>query len=370
MTREIKLGLIGAGGSISMYCPGLRHLPNVKIAAVADPSPDARKRASETFAGTSLYDSAEAMLTGQKLDGVIVASPPWLHVEHVAAVARTGTAVLAEKPMARTVAEAEAMTRACSEADVLFMVGFNRRYLSPLWTATQMIRAGELGEVFATECNWTSYTIMSHGWRDEARCMGGVFQDHGSHSIDLAAQWLGSAPQTVSANAQRIAPKVGNIRRSVEDHMSALFTHANGASSLHIHSRACHRPVSELYRIYGTKATLELEYTGDWSYLAPDNWGMRLYREGWPLPRQLVSRRANNELLGELSDGAYGYFAELKLFVDAIREGRKTCSPTGDEAVTVVKAVSAAFLSAAREETVNIQQAEEFDAKVFAGIFR
>jgi predicted dehydrogenase len=298
------------------------------------------------------------MLQTVALDGVIVASPPFCHLEHVQAAARAGVPVLCEKPLARTVAEAQAMLAACRQAGTLLMVAFNRRFLSPLWTATQMI-GGELGEVFATECIWTSWTLASAGWRDAADCLGGVFQDHGSHSIDLALQWLGSPVASVFAHAQRLG------QRAVEDHLSAMVTHANGRTSLHVHSRASHRPVSEFYRIYGTRGTLELEYTGDWSYLAPDSWRLELYRDGQPRPQRLVARRPGHELLGVLPDGAYGYYVELKLFADAIRAGSLAATPAGEEGLAVVQAVSAAFLSAAQRRVVPVGEAEQFNEQVF-----
>ncbi len=367
--QTVKLGLIGAGVSCWMYKSAAQHLAGFEIVAAADPKPEALKTAQEILGTRRSYATVEAMLAAGGLDGVIIASPPFCHLEHVQTVASRGVAVFCEKPMARTVAEATQMVDACRQAGVLFMVGFNRRFLSPLWTATEMIKAGDLGEVFATECNWTSWTALSGGgWRDSARCLGGVFQDHGAHSIDLATQWLGHPASSVFAQARRIGPRIGGARE-VEDHMSALVTHANGATSSHVHSRVSHRPVSELYRILGTKGTLELEYTGDWSFLAPDAWEMRLYRDGGQRPQHLVAFRPDNELMGVISDGAYGYYAELKRFAEAVRAGHKAASPAGTEGLAVVEAVSAAFLSAAENRVVLIAEACQFDEGVFKKLF-
>jgi predicted dehydrogenase len=101
-----------------------------------------------------------------------------------------------------------------------------------------MTRAGELGEVFSTECIWTCcMPLDGGGWRDSGRCLGGVFQDHGSHSLDLAAHWLASPARSVFAHAQRIGTRLGS-RREVEDHMTAVVTHDSGASSTHLRSRS------------------------------------------------------------------------------------------------------------------------------------
>lgn len=368
-TPPLRLGLIGAGAARPMYAPGLKHLPGVRMAAAADTNRAALNAARAELGTTALYESAEAMLRAEKLDGVLVASPPFCHLEHVRLAAAAGVPVLCEKPMARTAVEARAMVDACRGAGVALMMAFNRRYLPPLWTASEMIRAGELGEVFSTECIWTSCTPGYSGWRDDATCLGGVFQDHGAHSVDLAAQWLGAPVESVYAQARRLAPRFGNPQRAVEDHMSALFTHAGGATSLHVHSRVSHRPVSEMYRIYGTKGTLELEYTGDWAFLAPDAWRMELFREGHQRPLRLVARRPGDELLGVLSDGAYGYYAELKAFAEGLRERRAAIAPTGEEGLAVVEAISAAFLSAAEHRVVPIGEAGRFDETVFGRLW-
>jgi len=367
MKKIVQLGIIGAGGSRIMYGPSLKYLSKVAVAAVADPSPKARELAQRELRAGAVYESVEDMLGSAKLDGVIVSSPVFCHVEHVLAVAKAGLPVLVEKPMARTPAEAKQMVKACRKAGVLLMVGFNRRLLPPLWTATQIAQSGQLGDVFHVECIWTHCGQHSHGWRDSSECFGGVFQDHGSHTIDLCRQWLGEV-KTVYAHGRRGRTVDGQFR-GVEDHLVALITH-KGGSSYHINARDSHRPVSELYRLYGAKGTLEVEYTGGWSYIAPDNWEMRMYRNGNAVPERLVSRRPRNEWLTQLPDGHYAFGAEIKKFGEAIASRSATISPSGEEGLAVVRAVSAAFLSAAEGRLVTPPEADAFDQHMFEKCIR
>lgn len=362
--HKVQVGLIGGGASRRMYGPALKYIPEMSVVALADPSAEARESVQRDLSVPKLYECVDDMFGNVRLDAVLVASPVFCHLEHVVAAARAGLHVMVEKPMARMPAEASQMVDACKKAGVLLMVGFNRRRLAALWTATQMVQSGELGDVFHSECIWTSWTMMgSGGSRNKFECLGGVFQDHGSHTVDLAQQWLGPAT-TVYARAHSLGPSMG-VQRGNEDHMAALFTHESGRTSFHEHSRDSHRPVSEFYRIYGTKATLELEYTGDWSFIAPDNWEMRLYREGNPVPQRLVSRRPKNELLQELPDGHYGFYSELKTFAQAVATNSTAISPSGEEGLSVVRALSAAFLSAAEGKVVEISEADRFDEQVF-----
>ena len=360
---SLRTGLIGAGASLAMYGEALARLAELNVVGVADPSEAARAKAREVLGRVPLYDSAEALIAGEDLDVVLVASPVFCHSDHVRAATARGLHVLVEKPMARTPAEAAAMVAAAHRAGVVLGVAFNRRHLPPLWTATQMVRAGELGEVFSTECIWTSCTPFYGGWRDDRRALGGVFQDHGAHSIDLARVWLGEV-ESVSARGLRIRPDT-TPGREVEDGLTALAAHEGGGTSLHVHSRRSHRPVSEFYRIYGTKGTLELEYTGDWAYLAPDPWDMRLYRDGKPAPEHLVARRPHNELVGAMGDGHYAFFAELRDFARAARQCDETRCPSGEDGLAVTRAIAAAFLSAADGRTVSLGEADAFDEAAF-----
>lgn len=363
--ETVKLGLIGCGATLAMYSPGMKYLKHAVMAAAADVNPQALERAGVVFPGIRTYQSVEAMLQAGALDAVIVASPPFEHLQHVQAGAEKKLAVLCEKPMARTVAEARAMIDACRSAGVPLAVAFNRRHLSAIYTARRLIEQGELGEVFAVECNWTSWTGQhSCGWRDSADCLGGCFQDHGAHTIDLAMQWLGPV-KNVACQALQVGAKLG-VQRGVDDHMSALLVHENGCTSTHVHSRVSHRAVSEFYRLLGTKGTLEIEYTGDWSYLAADEWELRLYRGGNYRPMRMRSQRPDAELWDELRDGAYGYYRELADFVELVRTGEHARVARGEDGLRVVEAVAACYVAAAQQQMVHVSAGAKLDATLFA----
>jgi myo-inositol 2-dehydrogenase/D-chiro-inositol 1-dehydrogenase len=133
--RTLAIRVIGADQSCNMYRGAMEHLAGFRIEAAADPNPQALQAAGEKLGARQLFTPPEQMLRYVVLDAVIIASPPFFHLEHVTAAALAGCAVFAEKPLARTSVEARAMVDACRSAGVLFMVGFNRRFLPPLRTA-------------------------------------------------------------------------------------------------------------------------------------------------------------------------------------------------------------------------------------------
>src|SRR5688572_12592735 len=89
--------------------------------------------------------SAEEICTADDIDLVIVATPTHLHAQYAIQAAKSGKHVFCEKPLARTLADGEAMVRACDEADVTLAVGHVVRYFKEYQRAKSMLDDGTLG---------------------------------------------------------------------------------------------------------------------------------------------------------------------------------------------------------------------------------
>lgn len=369
MDTQLRIGLVGCGASRKMYGPSMQYIDEAQIVAVMDSDEKARQEAQKVFGASSAYADLDQMLDRETLDAVLIVSPTYLHEQHVVAAATRGLHVLCAKPMSRTVAEAERMVTVCRQNHVLLGVALQRRLLPVMWTATQMIRSGKLGKVFHLNCIWTSWSMLPGGtWRENFDCLGGIFQDHGSHTIDLAQQWLGPVVD-ISTIGFNLGAQFGAVRE-VEDHMTALLRHQGGISSYHEHTRNSHRPVSELYRIYGTEGTLEIEYTGNWAYLAEDCWDLRLYKNGTNTPEHLQPRRPDYRLMDQLSDSHYAFYRELTNFFAAVRSRDDTLIASGEEGQQLVSIIGSAFVSAVERRTTLPHEGVAFDAAIFQRLAR
>src|SRR6185503_20796167 len=89
--------------------------------------------------------SAEEICAADDVDLVVVATPTHLHARYTIAAAKSGKHVFCEKPLARTLADAEAMVRACDEAGVTLAVGHVVRYFKECQRAKQLLDDGTLG---------------------------------------------------------------------------------------------------------------------------------------------------------------------------------------------------------------------------------
>ena len=123
MSQPVAIGIVGAGRLTEVgYLPAAAISERVRVAALADPDPERRTLFASGDVAT--YASAEEMLEAERLEGVVVASPPESH-EHAASLAAArGLGVLVEKPPAPD--WAGALRIAALEPTP--RIGFNRRF--------------------------------------------------------------------------------------------------------------------------------------------------------------------------------------------------------------------------------------------------
>jgi predicted dehydrogenase len=193
----IRIGISGCGAVAQLnYRPALQVLASSGEAMLAggfDPAAGAAKRLCKAFPGARPVGSLEELLQLQ-LDLLIVASPPARHADQACAAIAAGIAVLCEKPMALTVADAERIVEAARPGSAPVAIGMVRRFLPQPQMIRAMLGNGDLGELRRIEIfeggpfNWP---VASPDYFDPERGGGGVLEDIGVHVLDLLRWWLG-----------------------------------------------------------------------------------------------------------------------------------------------------------------------------------
>src|SRR5258705_5887478 len=136
----LRVGVLGTGFAGSMHARSALATPGAKVVAVAAvPLDDAAALARECGARVA---SAEEICAAKDIDLVVVATPTHLHAAHAIAAARGGKHVFCEKPLARTLADAQAMVRACDEAGGTLAVGHGVRFFLEYRQAKELVRPG------------------------------------------------------------------------------------------------------------------------------------------------------------------------------------------------------------------------------------
>ncbi|MFG2888955.1 Gfo/Idh/MocA family protein [Streptomyces sp. NPDC048248] len=204
---------------------------------------------------------------------VDICTPGDSHAEIAVAALEAGKHVLCEKPLANSVAEAEAMTAAAEAArgrGQIAMVGFNYRRTPALALARRMVTAGRIGRLRHVRAaylqDWLVDPAAPMGWRLRREHAGsGALGDLGAHIVDLAQHLAGERLTGVSALTEtfvpeRPLPEGGRGRVTVDD--AALFTgrFASGALASFEASRVA----------AGRKNSLRIELNGEHGSLAFD----------------------------------------------------------------------------------------------------
>lgn len=355
MAHNLKVGIIGCGpaGSQVMYAPIWRHLRDVELSLLWDPEPDNASNLQQMIGDGKVAPSLEALWKAD-LGAVIIASPVWAHAKQTISALEHGLHVLCEKPMARSVQECRAMIDAAANSGKALMIGFMKRYDKSFLKATEMVESGQLGDLIEVRCDW-SFGIPRQDRigmsREMPQTWGGVYQDHGSHTIDLCRWWLGDITH-VSGEIHITDPS-----KAVEDHGSAVMRHVGGSTSTHTISRVRHGPVVESYTLIGTNATLKIDCSGKFSYTSTDPFRMILYGPNRNVQDiTLLNRRNHDEELR--SNGRYT--RELQHFIDCANTGTEPGTP-GINGLKVIEAVTATFYSSWSGKKIEMPFVDEFD---------
>lgn len=355
MAGAVKIGIIGCGpgGAQVMYAPIWRFLQDVDLVALWDPDPENARTLQRMIGSGNVIDTLDDIWE-QDLDAVIVSSPVFAHAEQTIAALERGVHVFCEKAMARSVQECQAMVDAAEKAGKVLMVGFMKRYDKSFLKATEMVEAGDLGRPFEVRCDWSFGFPRSHRVgisRERPETWGGVYQDHGSHTIDLARWWLGDISH-VSGEIH-----ITDSTKAVEDHGSAVMRHTGGGTSVHTMSRVRWGPVVEKFTLIGTEAMLEIDFSEEFSYKSADPFRMILY--GPERLSQDITLWNEGNLDNELRESGR-YTRELQHFIECAATGAESRTP-GINGLRAIEAITATFYSSWTGRKIKLPFTDEFD---------
>jgi predicted dehydrogenase len=178
-----------------------------RMTALAGRSPAGVSAAAGQLGWASVETDWKALLRRDDIQVIDICTPGDSHAEIAIAALDAGKHVLCEKPLANSVAEAEAMTAAAARAaakGVRSMVGFNYRRVPAVALARKLVVDGRLGAIRHVRAQYLQDWIVDPDfplvWRlDQERAGSGALGDIGAHIIDTAQFVTGDALVGVSA---------------------------------------------------------------------------------------------------------------------------------------------------------------------------
>ncbi len=210
MVARLDWGIMGCGWVARDYGgPAIAASGNGRVAALYDPQPASLARAAALFPEAATHADLGAFLATPGLGAAYIAAPNHVHRALVEAAAEAGVAVLCEKPMATSLADAEAMVAACARAGVRYATAFDQRFHAAHQAITRLIAEGRLGTVTAVRIVYACWlpadwaVAGGDNWRiDPGRAGGGALMDLAPHGLDLATMLLGEPLVDVVAMGQ------------------------------------------------------------------------------------------------------------------------------------------------------------------------
>ncbi|MBL8673132.1 MAG: Gfo/Idh/MocA family oxidoreductase [Alphaproteobacteria bacterium] len=263
-----RIGLIGAGWVTQHHLDGWRALAaRAHVVAVADPSDPARAARAREYGIAATYADAAAMLDREALDAVDVAAPREHHAPLCRLVAARGIPVLCQKPLAPTLAEAEALARDVA-GKARLMVHENWRFRPHYRTVRRWIDAGRIGRLRNAALSIRTCGLLPDASGGRPALARQPFMAHEArmlvaealiHHIDTLRFLLG--PLTL--DAARLGYGCSAIRG--ESDATMLFSGADGIAATLVGDFAAHGhpPIlRDRLEIQGTTGAIRLDATG------------------------------------------------------------------------------------------------------------
>jgi predicted dehydrogenase len=277
--------------------------------------------------GCEASDDWHRCVTRRDVDAVLVCTPPYVHAEIGIAAMRAGKHVLCEKPMTRSVADAERLVEASRETGMILKCGFNHRHHPAIWEAKRLLDKGTIGKPLFARC---VYGICGRpGYEDEwradpARAAGGQFIEQGTHAIDLFRWFLGEVAEVACMTGTQYFKD-----QTLDDNGMAVFRMASGAMA------SVHTSLTQW------KNTFSFEVFGEDGYLNVDGLGASYGTE------KLIAGRRDfsapfQDTITEYRGGDISWREEWKEFARAIVERREPIG-SGRDGLAAMRIAQAAY---------------------------
>ncbi len=209
-------------GKPCTHAGALNALGNVQLVAAADPDPECATQFGRAFGVDALYPDHTSLLENHSVDILAVASPTDTHSRIVCDAAASGRVlgIYCEKPISRSLEEADRMIEACEKAGVALVIGHERRFGNHFQLARKLIKEGTLGEIRTV----TGQALGGDpGKFSRELAGGGPLLHDGTHLTDLLGFFAGPAEWVIGTTRRSHGP------RNIEHTAAAMVGFRSGA---------------------------------------------------------------------------------------------------------------------------------------------
>ena len=322
--------------------------------------------AAEKYGWAETATDWRSVLDRDDIHIVDICAPGWMHAEIAIAALEAGKHVLVEKPLANTLAEAEAMAeaaRSARERGVQSMIGFNYRRVPALALARELIAEGRLGAVRHVRAaylqDWLVDADSPMTWRLNKETAGsGALGDIASHAIDQVMFLTGGTVTEVAGRLHTFVSsrpgRNGPEEVTVDDAAWATLSLASGAiASVEVSRMATGQKNSLKLEIYGEKGSIlfDLENLNELGFLDAT---VPVREQGF---RRILVNEPEHPYAaawwpqGHVIGWEHTFTHEIRDFLVAIGSGSQP-SPSFEDGLTVQRILAAVEESAAAKSAI------------------
>jgi predicted dehydrogenase len=309
---KLALCVIGCGDFAKTFARAMASLRDEIDLYFASRDLQRAKSYAQEFGGVGAFGSYSEAAADPRVSALYLCTPHHLHLEHTLLAARAGKHILVEKPIARSLSEAQEMVTQARQAGVTLMVAENYRFMSAARGAKDLIEDRAIGDLRLIQLQEEAY-FQPREWRQDRELNGGgVLIDGGIHKADLLVYFSGMPEQVFAAALPPALQDAGG-----EDGAVVMTRSAAGVVGVINHSWvAAPAPVHHLVTVSGTAGQISFEV---------DQPSLKL-----------IDR--NGEQTLSYAPDQHGLAPMFREFRDSIKENREplTSGATGIDALSVV----------------------------------
>ena len=326
--KKLRFGMVGAGAIAKIYSAAFKSCDLARLVAVADLRAESAKSLGEEF-GCSSYNSYQTMAKKEKLDAVVICTPPVTHPEISFHFVERKVHVLCEKPLSIDVKSARLMVEAAHSFNVKLTMASKFRYVDDVTRAKGIVTSGILGEIVLFENSFTSRIDMSTRWNSDASVSGGgVLIDNGTHSVDLMRYFLGPLSEVQVVEGKRVQGL------AVEDTVRIFVRSVSGIMGTIDLSWSINKELDSYINIYGSRGTVFV---------------------GWKQSKYRQSSSQDWIVFGNGYDKIQAFRSQIENFCRAIR-GEEALLIDADDALASVEVIEATYAALRRNQWISIDR--------------
>ena len=333
--RPLTIGLIGCGAISTQHVEAIAAVAGIRLGAVMSASTE-RARAVGEHSGVPWTTSLDELLGRSDIDAVAILTPSGLHASQAIEALERGKHVLVEKPIALSVADAQAAIDAADQRGLTLATISQRRFEPVMQVLHRAVSDGALGTISLVVADGIYMRPQSYydsaAWRGTTALDGGVLMNQAIHLVDLV-RWFGGEVRSVAAHVTTRSHAM-----EAEDTATVSIAFESGAlGSIVATTSSVTEPPAEL-RIVGDRGRVRIvgEEPVEWEVPGADP----------PSPNRSAAASTNGATSAAATWGttAIGHVRQYTDFVEAIRM-RRPPAVTGEDGRNAVEIVTAAYAS-------------------------